>query len=538
MEINRKIKQLDNRVRCLMNNYYDSFSKFPKKGRENTLYIDKQTGGVYVWENDAYITSASMSLDIIQALTNANNPSGINPFLTLEDTNVISIDSLNYVAGDLTLSYTTDLGVQTLTVALGSLGIKYNEQNFTALSLVTGQNLYDFAYLREAQGTKWLPAGLGGTYYGSGLYMWDGSVWANSEETIFEELNTLKTTKQNTLIAGTNISIVGNTISASGGSVIVPVIKATTEILATSKTQVIPIYGFDLNKITSISLTDASAINISTDLLIVNNSYAELTVTMNATVGLKTLTVNGTIVYTNWINSKVKAGFDYLGSADGASMPTFGVAETTDLRIFLVPYPPTQTTTGIKAFEQNGMHTTLGFTKWAISKNETLDVIFSSKAVASNLDVMRFFMMKKSDTIYGGITVGNDYGKTIAARGFDVNYIGNSSLGTKTATVNEVYYKDFTTSLIHRAYTTGQFEIGALEATTPSFVRIRVNDTGFEVYSLADRYDTVGHLIYKNVAASNAKFEIGELYTFFFGLAYGTAGGKQINAEIVAIRKS
>ena len=181
----------------------------------------------------------------------------------------------------------------------------------------------------------------------------------------------------------------------SGGASAVPIIKPNAEILATSKTQIIPLYGFDLHKVVSIALTNGSAISY----VIESSSLIWLTVTMNATVGLKTLTVNGTIVYTNWIKADVNAGYEYLGSGDGHILGTYGIDETTDLRISNVVYTPLQTATGIKPFEINGWQSYIGFTKYAINKNETIDVILSTKVVAINQDWLRFFLLKKSDTV-------------------------------------------------------------------------------------------------------------------------------------------
>ena len=53
-------------------------------------------------------------------------------------------------------------------------------QNYSALpdpTTVAGQ----FYWAEESQGTKWLPAGLGGTFYNSGMYYSDGTQWTYQE---------------------------------------------------------------------------------------------------------------------------------------------------------------------------------------------------------------------------------------------------------------------------------------------------------------------------------------------------------------------
>lgn len=69
--------------------------------------------------------------------------------------------------------------------------IKNNVQNYTELLTVQTPELYEFAYVRESQGTQWLPAGIGGTYYGSGLYMWNGVEWQEDDTNVFNQLEQL-----------------------------------------------------------------------------------------------------------------------------------------------------------------------------------------------------------------------------------------------------------------------------------------------------------------------------------------------------------
>lgn len=35
--------------------YYDSYSLFPETGTEDTIYVDRSTGAMYIWQDDAYV---------------------------------------------------------------------------------------------------------------------------------------------------------------------------------------------------------------------------------------------------------------------------------------------------------------------------------------------------------------------------------------------------------------------------------------------------------------------------------------------------
>jgi len=67
---------------------------------------------------------------------------------------------------------------------------KFTADNFTALSLIVGET-GDFAYVFNSQGTQWLPGTLGGTYFPSGFYIYDGAVWVMDDtmEQVAEQLD-------------------------------------------------------------------------------------------------------------------------------------------------------------------------------------------------------------------------------------------------------------------------------------------------------------------------------------------------------------
>lgn len=52
--------------------------------------------------------------------------------------------------------------------------------NYSTLPAAADHN-EEFYWVEASQGTKWLPGGLGGTYYNRGLYYSNGSTWTNVE---------------------------------------------------------------------------------------------------------------------------------------------------------------------------------------------------------------------------------------------------------------------------------------------------------------------------------------------------------------------
>lgn len=70
-------------------------------------------------------------------------------------------------------------------------------QNYNELLTITNQELFEFAEVINSQGTQYLPGSLGGTYYSSGLYYWNGSNWINDKDKIYEALNSFTNTFNN-----------------------------------------------------------------------------------------------------------------------------------------------------------------------------------------------------------------------------------------------------------------------------------------------------------------------------------------------------
>ncbi|TPG44380.1 beta strand repeat-containing protein [Flavobacterium pectinovorum] len=91
--------------------------------------------------------------------------------------------------------------------------------------MILGENVGDISYVRQSQGTSWLPSSLGGTYYPEGWYSWDGVKWISDRNAIanaiheiilkndlsdYSNLSVNPFLRQNDLSGTLPISITGN----------------------------------------------------------------------------------------------------------------------------------------------------------------------------------------------------------------------------------------------------------------------------------------------------------------------------------------
>lgn len=112
------------------------------------------------------------------------------------------------------------------TASGGSGAIVYFSENYNALILEDTAYLKvgDLAYIYNSQGTSWLPGTIGGTYYPSGFYFWNGTNWESDRNAIATQFNTniidivnLQNNKQDNLVSGTNIkTLEGQSLLGSG----------------------------------------------------------------------------------------------------------------------------------------------------------------------------------------------------------------------------------------------------------------------------------------------------------------------------------
>lgn len=56
-QLENKVKILEQRLCCGKPLYYSTFEDFPETGKDNTLYVDEETGAIYIWNGTEYITA-------------------------------------------------------------------------------------------------------------------------------------------------------------------------------------------------------------------------------------------------------------------------------------------------------------------------------------------------------------------------------------------------------------------------------------------------------------------------------------------------
>lgn len=69
-------------------------------------------------------------------------------------------------------------------------GIKITQKVSTFNDLIDGSEEGQLSYVEDSQGTPWLPLSLGGTYYPSGWYVWDGLTWVSDRNAIASQIET------------------------------------------------------------------------------------------------------------------------------------------------------------------------------------------------------------------------------------------------------------------------------------------------------------------------------------------------------------
>lgn len=57
-----EIQRLNNKICCKSNKFYDTFADFPETGKVNTLYINRESGNIYLWDGDSYISTSDRNL--------------------------------------------------------------------------------------------------------------------------------------------------------------------------------------------------------------------------------------------------------------------------------------------------------------------------------------------------------------------------------------------------------------------------------------------------------------------------------------------
>lgn len=57
MDYKDEIEKLSKKVCCKSNKFYDNLAAFPTTGKVNTLYIDKETAIIYIWDGTTYLST-------------------------------------------------------------------------------------------------------------------------------------------------------------------------------------------------------------------------------------------------------------------------------------------------------------------------------------------------------------------------------------------------------------------------------------------------------------------------------------------------
>ena len=151
--------------------------KLPKKGNANWLYILKsdKLDAFYRWKTNGYeeikikVTSHSADETTVDAIP------------------------VNYTANSQNVEEHLKGIDAVLAGAGGAILITQSAINYAAL--VTGIKIGDLAYVQNPQGTSWLPGTIGGSYYPTGFYLWDGVLWNSDREAISGQLHILTTMK-------------------------------------------------------------------------------------------------------------------------------------------------------------------------------------------------------------------------------------------------------------------------------------------------------------------------------------------------------
>lgn len=130
-------------------------------------------------------------------------------------------------------------------------GFSYLSDNYTELSSITGMMDGQIAYVENSEGTKWLPSSLGGTFYPSGIYLYNGSSWVSDRNDIALTINDVL--KNRIVCRQDNISTtLGAVIDSSKEYFIDGIIDlGSTQITVPSTGMTIKGYSFDLSGLTS-----------------------------------------------------------------------------------------------------------------------------------------------------------------------------------------------------------------------------------------------------------------------------------------------
>ena len=94
-----------------------------------------------------------------------------------------------YFAEDIEILY--KYNYQGLPISLGGVGGGVSYKRAASYSvLVDGGAIGELAYVNTSEGTPWLPGTIGGTYFPSGWYLWNGTDWISDKNSIANQFET------------------------------------------------------------------------------------------------------------------------------------------------------------------------------------------------------------------------------------------------------------------------------------------------------------------------------------------------------------
>lgn len=160
MDYKKEIELLNNKLCCKSTKFYDTLADFPTTGKSNTLYVDKETGSIYIWNGSAWVTPTSYS--------ELCAPTGEKVYIKSDYTGVTytNLDGSAYI-GDITLLEKCCCEVPTSTFT--SQNVPYTG---VELPLIPGQVIGDNVTVSFSDGDVV-------------NYVWDGTAWLFNRQVVF-----------------------------------------------------------------------------------------------------------------------------------------------------------------------------------------------------------------------------------------------------------------------------------------------------------------------------------------------------------------
>ena len=130
-------------------------------------------------------------------------------------------------------------------------GFNYTKDNYTDLDAVVGMTEGELAYVVESEGTAWLPATVGGTYYPKGIYIYNGSSWVSDRNEIAISLDSILN-NQIVVTQSNYTTTLGGVIDSTKEYFLDGIIDlGTTQITVPDNGMTINGYSFDLSGLIS-----------------------------------------------------------------------------------------------------------------------------------------------------------------------------------------------------------------------------------------------------------------------------------------------